>query len=213
MKRRLGVVLAGTLLLTSVLAGCTSSRSSLGTTDNSCYLALPIASHAVHGKGRLVGIQLYSESSLRKKAPNLSRDLSLSSKAQQKVCVAAYVGRVHQGQRQSTAGPTFGSTRRGRLGDAVERTPRNSHLPACAAPLRPSPRGMNSRLRAPQTRPSVSEFAKRATAIARDKEAPRSTRNRSSVRAEYSIHFEVRQPAITTGNTCLLRFNPSGSLA
>ena len=90
MKRRLGVVLAGTLLLTSALAGCTSSRSSLGTTDNSCYLALPIASHAVHGKGRLVGIQLYSESSLRKKAPNLSRDLSLSSKAQQKVCVAAY---------------------------------------------------------------------------------------------------------------------------
>jgi hypothetical protein len=46
-----------------------------------------------------------------------------------------------------------------------------------------------------------------------DNEAPRSTRNRSSVRAKYSIHFEVRQPAITTGNTCLLRFNPSGSLA
>jgi hypothetical protein len=55
--------------------------------------------------------------------------------------------------------------------------------------------------------------AKESHRIREDKEAPRSTRNGSSVRAEYSIHFEVRQPAITTGNTCLLRFNPSGSLA
>ena len=46
-----------------------------------------------------------------------------------------------------------------------------------------------------------------------NKEAPRSTRNCSSFRAEYSIHLEVRQPVITTGKTCLLRFNPSGSLA
>jgi hypothetical protein len=72
---------------------------------------------------------------------------------------------------------------------------------------------MNSRLQRPQTQPSVSGFAKESYRIREDKEAPRSTRNGSSVRAEYSIHFEVRQPAITTGNTCLLRFNPSGSLA
>jgi hypothetical protein len=123
MKRRLGVVLAGTLLLTSVLAGCTSSRSSLGTTDSSCYLALAIASHAVHGKGRLVGIQLYSESSLRKRAPNLSRDLSLSSKAQQKVCVAAYVGQFTRGSVNRPLGRASGQ-----LAVVVSETPSNELL-------------------------------------------------------------------------------------
>jgi hypothetical protein len=123
MKRRLGVVLAGTLLLTSVLAGCTSSRSSLGTTDSSCYLALPIASRAVHGKGRLVGIQLYSESSLRKRAPNLSRDLSLSSKAQQKVCVAAYVGQFTRGSVNRPLGRPSGQ-----LAVVVSETPSNELL-------------------------------------------------------------------------------------
>ena len=68
-----------------------------------------------------------------------------------------------------------------------------------------------SRKRQPQL--SVSGFAKETYRNREDKEPPRSTRNRSSVRAEYSIHVEVRQPAITTGKTCLLRFNPSGSLA
>jgi hypothetical protein len=121
--RRLGILLAGTLLLTSVLAGCTSSRSSLGTTDSSCYLALPIASHAVHGKGRLVGIQLYSESSLHKRAPNLSRDLSLSSKPQQKVCVAAYVG---QFTRDSVNRPLGQPS--GQLAVVVSETPSNELL-------------------------------------------------------------------------------------
>jgi hypothetical protein len=72
---------------------------------------------------------------------------------------------------------------------------------------------MNSRLRRPQTQPFVSGFAQESYRNREDKEAPRSIRNRSSVRAEYSIHLEVRQPAITTGNTCWLRLNPSGSLA
>jgi hypothetical protein len=72
---------------------------------------------------------------------------------------------------------------------------------------------MNSRLREPQTLPSLSGFATQSYLNCGDKEAPRSTRKRSSVRAEYSIHVEVSQPAITTGKTCLLRFNPSGSLA
>jgi hypothetical protein len=121
--RRLGVVLAGTLLLTSVLAGCTSSRSSLGTTDSSCYLALPIASHAVHGKGRLVGIQLFSESSLRKRAPNLSRDLSLSSKAPQEVCVAAYVGQFTRGTVNRPLGRPSGQ-----LAVVVSETPSNELL-------------------------------------------------------------------------------------
>jgi hypothetical protein len=121
--RRLGVVLAGTLLWTSVLAGCTSSRSSLGTTDSSCYLALPVTSHAVHGKGRLVGIQLYSESSLRKRAPNLSRDLSLSSNTQQKVCVAAYAGEFTKASVNQPLGQPSGQ-----LAVVVSETPSNELL-------------------------------------------------------------------------------------
>jgi hypothetical protein len=121
--RRVGVLLAGTLLVTTVLAGCTSSRSSLGTTDNSCYLALPVSSRAVHGKGRLVGIQLYSESSLRKRAPNLSRDLSLSPKAQQKVCVAAYAGEFTRASVNQPLGQPSGQ-----LAVVVSETPSNDLL-------------------------------------------------------------------------------------
>jgi hypothetical protein len=121
--RRLGVVLAGTLLLTAVLAGCTSFRSSLGTTDSSCYLALPIASHAVHGKGRLIGIQLYTESSLHKRAPGLSRALSMSAKAQQKICVAAYVGEFTRGSVSQPLGRSSGQ-----LAVVVSETPSNKLL-------------------------------------------------------------------------------------
>lgn len=87
-----GALVAGCVLLVTLLGGCTSARSSLGTSDSSCYLALPTASQAVHHKGELLGLHLFTVASLRKKAPRLVDDLQSSERASQRVCVVAFRG-------------------------------------------------------------------------------------------------------------------------
>jgi hypothetical protein len=85
----LALVLAGT-----ALTGCTSARSSLGTSDNSCYLALPTAAQAIgpHSHGRLVGLNLYTLKYLKERAPKFYADLSTKVPEGQSVCVVAYTG-------------------------------------------------------------------------------------------------------------------------
>jgi len=81
-----------TLLVASVLGGCTSARSSLGTSDSSCYLALPTATQAVHGHGRLLGVHLLSLTDLRKEAPHVFDAVASKRPGSQRVCVAAFQG-------------------------------------------------------------------------------------------------------------------------
>jgi hypothetical protein len=123
MIRRLMMVVTASLLIVLLLAGCTSLRSSLGTSDSSCYLALPTTSSAVHGHGRLIGIHLFTESSLRKKAPHLYSDLSTTEVAQQHVCVAAYEGVFTSGGVLKPRGKPSG-----RLAVVVTETPSNKLL-------------------------------------------------------------------------------------
>jgi hypothetical protein len=75
------------------MSGCTSARSTLGTTDSSCYKSLPTALQAVRGHGHFVGIHLYTLSKFAKIAPRLVDDLGGQhiTKAT-RVCVAAYEG-------------------------------------------------------------------------------------------------------------------------
>jgi hypothetical protein len=121
--RRLASALTASVLLVMVLSGCTSLRSSLGTSDSSCYLALPTTSHAVRGHGRLIGIHLFSESSLRKKAPHLYGYLSTSEVAQRKLCVAAYEGEFTKGTVVKPLGKPSGH-----LAVVVTETPSNTLL-------------------------------------------------------------------------------------
>jgi len=83
----------GALLFAGFLSGCTSARSSLGTTDSSCFQALPTASQAVRHHGHFVGIHLFTLATLAKVAPRLVDDLldKQTTKAT-RVCVAAYEG-------------------------------------------------------------------------------------------------------------------------
>ena len=55
----------------SLLASCSSARTDSGTTDDSCYLALPTAAKAVGGHGHLEGVRKYTLSNLRTIAPKL----------------------------------------------------------------------------------------------------------------------------------------------
>jgi hypothetical protein len=84
--------LASALFLAVGLAGCTTARSSLGTSDDPCYLALPTANSAVHSRGRLIGVHLFDLKTLHQRAPALLSDLDTKDTSSQSVCVSAFVG-------------------------------------------------------------------------------------------------------------------------
>ncbi len=84
------------LLAASLLAGCTAARSSLGTSDSSCFLALPAATRAVgsHSKShsKLIGVHLYTLDDLRHLAPGFFTIFPNEHPSTQRVCVMAYSG-------------------------------------------------------------------------------------------------------------------------
>jgi hypothetical protein len=92
MVRRYAGAFAGCALLVGVAAGCTTARSSLGTSDSSCYLALPTATKAVNSNGRMVGVHRFTLGALRRKAPHLLADLTTTQPSSQAVCVVAFSG-------------------------------------------------------------------------------------------------------------------------
>jgi hypothetical protein len=64
----------------------------VGTADESCYLALPTAAHAVGPHAHFVGVRKYSMSSLKGLAPRLYAHMAKSVPPKQAVCLAAYTG-------------------------------------------------------------------------------------------------------------------------
>jgi hypothetical protein len=122
-RRRISSVLAGCLLLAGVLAGCTSARSNLGTTDDSCYLALPAATHAVGAHARFLGVHLFTMSALHQHAPHLYNALATSHASSERVCVVAFEGHFTTSSVAHPRGRTSG-----RLAVVVARTPSNQLL-------------------------------------------------------------------------------------
>jgi hypothetical protein len=90
--RRLGLALSATALLAVLATGCTSVRSSLGTSDSSCFRAIPVANTAVHSRGRFVGAHLFTESKLHSTAPKLVSALTADGLTVHTVCVVAFEG-------------------------------------------------------------------------------------------------------------------------
>jgi hypothetical protein len=91
-RTRIASVAAALLLAATLLVSCSSARSDFGTTDASCYLALPTASKAVGGHGHLEGVRKYTLSSLRSVAPRLYKSLADDLSKKQGVCIAGYSG-------------------------------------------------------------------------------------------------------------------------
>ena len=92
MWRRLAGCAVGAVLCASVFAGCTSARAGLGTTDDSCYLALPTTSQAVGGHGHLAGIRKYRVEDMKNLAPRLYDYLADQAPGTQVICLAGYTG-------------------------------------------------------------------------------------------------------------------------
>jgi hypothetical protein len=121
-RRRWATGAAGCALIAGLLAGCTTARSNLGTSDSSCYLALPTATNAVNGHGHLFGVRRYTLSALRKQAPHLVQDLDTKKPGSQSVCVIAFTGKFTAGSVSDPRGRASGH-----LAVAVSTTPGN-HL-------------------------------------------------------------------------------------
>jgi hypothetical protein len=89
--RRAGTVVVWVLAL-GLLAGCTSARSELGTSDSACFLALPTATRAVGPHSRLLGARLLTPTSLGHLAPSLAADLPPGEPSREQICVLAFAG-------------------------------------------------------------------------------------------------------------------------
>jgi hypothetical protein len=105
---RLGLVVA-TVALVMGLGACSAVRSDLGTTNGPCYVALPPASAAVHGQGKLAGVRLVTVSSLERLGDLYSvADVLVSGKPVTHVCLVAYTGRFSADQVEQPHGRSAG---------------------------------------------------------------------------------------------------------
>lgn len=83
---------AALIVAATLLAGCSSARSELGTSASPCYLALPAASTAVHHRGHLLGVRLESAGWLRTHARHLYAADRAAHPSPPLVCLFAYSG-------------------------------------------------------------------------------------------------------------------------
>jgi hypothetical protein len=103
------VGLAGLVLSSGVLAGCSTARLDVGTTDESCYLALPTAAKAVGGHGHLAGVHKFSPGSLKAVAPRLERSLQDRVPKGRSICLAAYTGHFTRAETMKPIGRLAGA--------------------------------------------------------------------------------------------------------
>ena len=87
------VVAVATLAMAAgLLAGCTSARNDLGTSDSSCYIALPAAARAVGSHGRLIGVHLSTLAALHRQTPGLFDALPNEPPTSQRICTVSFMG-------------------------------------------------------------------------------------------------------------------------
>jgi hypothetical protein len=123
MGSRWSVPLVAVALAVCLLAGCTAARNSLGTSDSSCYLALPAAKQAVGPHGKFIGVHQFTLSSLRQKAPKVYHFLTAVKPTSQRVCIIEFVGSFTQASVRKPLGRSSG-----RLAVVVSEAPSNRLL-------------------------------------------------------------------------------------
>jgi hypothetical protein len=84
------LALAAVALAGLGLTGCATVHESLGTSDAPCYVALPTASQAVHGRVHLDGVRLLPVSAVR--GTQLELSLGRAGVDTGRVCLIAFSG-------------------------------------------------------------------------------------------------------------------------
>lgn len=113
-RRRVLRALAVALAAGALATACTTPRAGLGTTDGPCFVALPRASAAVHGKGHFDGVRLVWSDSFQRSSRIYRAALLGKVKGRQQFCVVEYSGHFHRSEVEDPAGH-----RRGRLAIVV----------------------------------------------------------------------------------------------
>jgi len=106
---RLAAAAASLVLAATLLTACSAARTDLGTTDESCYLALPTAAKAVGGHGHLEGVRKYSVSGLKTVAPRLYSRYAQDLPKGKSVCLAAYTGHFSESEVMKPVGRSSGT--------------------------------------------------------------------------------------------------------
>ena len=120
---KLIVPLVAVTMAVCLLAGCASARNNLGTSDSSCYLALPSAKRAVGPNGKFIGVHQFTLSSLRQKDPRLFDSLTGVKPTAQRVCIIEFGGSFTRASVQKPLGKASG-----RLAVVVSEAPSNRLL-------------------------------------------------------------------------------------
>lgn len=107
---RFAATVAAGVVSAAALAGCVSPRNALGTTSNPCFRAVPVASTAVHHRGKLAGIRLVGTKELGRYPHILDLLTSRVGNRFRQVCVISFHGafRLDAVQRPAGRGPTSG---------------------------------------------------------------------------------------------------------
>ncbi len=124
-RRRSALVAVATslLLAATLLTACSAARIDLGTTDDSCYLALPTAAKSVGEHAHLEGVRKFTVSGLRGVAPKLYGRISHDVPKGKAVCLAAYTGHFTASSVSKPLGRKAGT-----LAVAIVTTPGNDLL-------------------------------------------------------------------------------------
>ena len=123
LARRGMAAVVGLVVAAALLTACSGARSGQGTTDETCYLALPTAEKAVGGHGHLAGVRKFTLTGLHGVAPRLYGRLVDDVPKGQNVCLAAYKGNFSAAEVSKPFGRAKGT-----LAVAVVTTPGNELL-------------------------------------------------------------------------------------
>jgi hypothetical protein len=122
-RRALALTLAIALAAAGI-AACGAGRGVAGTNTSPCFLTLPVAKKAVHGRGTLTGVRLVDVKRLPASEHNLRKLLDqLPIPSSHEVCLAGFTGTYTPGQVEKHFGPVP-SSGSGRFAIAVVTIPK-----------------------------------------------------------------------------------------
>jgi hypothetical protein len=89
------------------LAACGAGRDAMGTNAGPCFAALPVAKHAVHGRGSLAGVELADVATLSDRNQRQIHDLlkRLPAAPDRNLCLVGYAGSFTPEQVEHPVGP------------------------------------------------------------------------------------------------------------
>jgi hypothetical protein len=101
------LLLVASVAVTIGLSDCGAGRGLLGTSSSPCFIALPVAKHAVGGRGSLTGVRLVDPASLTARNEPAMHGLLDKLRVQRghDVCLVAYTGSFTPRQVQRPVGP------------------------------------------------------------------------------------------------------------